>query len=57
MATLAGLPATIAPVGQTAAGLPVGLQIVAPLWEDATSIEYARLLAGVVGGFRPPPGS
>jgi amidase len=55
MATLAGLPATIAPVGQTAAGLPVGLQIVAPMWEDATSIEYARLLADVVGGFRPPP--
>ena len=53
-ATLAGLPATVAPVGHTDAGLPVGIQIVAPMWEDATSIECAGRLAEVIGGFTPP---
>ena len=54
-ATLAGLPATVAPVGLTREGLPVGLQIVAPMWEDGTSIEFAALLAERIGGFTPPP--
>jgi len=55
-ASLAGLPATIAPVGRTSTELPVGIQIVAPMWEDATSIEFAALLADRIGGFVPPPG-
>jgi|HubBroStandDraft_6_1064221.scaffolds.fasta_scaffold70270_2 amidase len=55
-ATLAGLPATTAPVGLTRGGLPVGLQIVGPYLEDATPIDIAGRLADVVGGFRPPPG-
>ncbi len=55
-ATLTGCPATVAPVGLTRAGLPVGLQIMGPFWEDATPIEFARLLAREIGGFRPPPG-
>ena len=55
-ATLAGLPATTAPVGLTPDGLPVGLQIVGPYLEDATPIDVAGRLADVVGGFRPPPG-
>jgi amidase len=54
-ATVAGLPATVAPVGQTAAGLPAGIQIIAPMWEDGTSIEFAALLSEVVGGFTAPP--
>jgi amidase len=54
-ATVAGLPATVAPAGFTDAGLPVGMQIVAPMWEDGTSIEFAALLAAVVGGFVAPP--
>jgi amidase len=53
-ATLSGLPATVAPVGRTNAGLPAGIQIVAPMWEDGTSIEFAALLAEVVGGFSEP---
>jgi amidase len=56
MATLTGCPATVAPVGRTAAGLPVGLQIMGSYLEDATPIEFARLLADVAGGFEPPPG-
>jgi amidase len=54
-ATLGGLPATVAPVGLTDTGLPAGLQIVAPMWEDGTSIEFAALLTDVIGGFSPPP--
>jgi amidase len=53
-AGLAGLPATIAPIGETDGGLPVGIQIIAPMWEDATAIEFARLLGDVVGGFHEP---
>jgi amidase len=55
-ASLAGLPATTAPVGLTADGLPVGIQIVGPYLEDATPIDLAGRLADVIGGFRPPPG-
>jgi amidase len=54
-ASLAGIPATVAPVGLTRDGLPVGIQILAPMWEDATSIEFAALLAERIGGFMPPP--
>lgn len=54
-ATMAYLPATVAPVGRTASGLPVGLQIVGPYLEDRTTIGFARELAQVVGGFVPPP--
>jgi len=55
-ATLTGCPATAAPVGRTPAGLPVGIQIVGPFLEDATPLEFARLMADVVGGFVPPKG-
>ncbi len=54
--SLAGLPATVAPAGRTAAGLPVGLQIVGPYLEDDTSIDFAERAAQVLGGFVPPPG-
>ena len=54
-ATLAGLPATIAPAGLTTTELPVGIQIVAPMWEDGTAIEFAALLSDVIGGFTAPP--
>jgi amidase len=54
-ASLAGLPATVAPVGRTDADLPVGIQIIAPMWEDGTSIEFAHLLSDLIGGFVAPP--
>jgi amidase len=56
LASLSYLPATAAPIGLTAAGLPVGLQIIGPEGEDSTTIEFARLLAAEIGGFAPPPG-
>jgi amidase len=55
-ATLTGCPATAAPIGQSSSGLPVGIQIMGPFWEDATSIEFAALLSDKIGGFTAPIG-
>ena len=52
---LVWLPATVAPVGRTAQGLPVGIQIVAPFLEDFTAIRFAQLLSSELGGFEAPP--
>ena len=54
--TLTGCPSTTAPVGLTATGLPVAIQVMGPFWEDATPIEFAALLADEIGGFAVPPG-
>ena len=54
-ASLAGLPAVVAPVGRTRAGLPVGLQIVGPMYEDDTALTFAQRLAELVGGYERPP--
>jgi amidase len=54
-ASLPGLPAVAAPVGRTPGGLPVGAQIVGPLYEDDTAITFAELLGDVIGGYEPPP--
>jgi len=56
VATMAHLPASVAPIGNTRHGLPVGAQIVGPYLEDHTTIDFARRLAAVVGGFQAPPG-
>ena len=57
LATMAWNPATVAPVGRTATGLPVGVQIVGPYLEDYTTINVARQLAPLIGGFEAPPGA
>jgi amidase len=54
-ASLAGLPAAVAPIGKTPAGLPVGAQIIAPLYEDDTATTFAELLADAIGGYEAPP--
>ncbi|MES1924772.1 amidase [Salinisphaera sp. T31B1] len=54
-ATVAGLPATSAPVGLSDDGLPVGLQIVAGYGQDLTTIAFARHLAAAGLDFTPPP--
>jgi amidase len=52
-ATGAGLPATVAPIGRTDTGLPIGVQIIGPSLEDATPIQFAQLLEQAFGGFVP----
>jgi amidase len=54
-ASLAGLPVVAAPIGRTPGGLPVGAQIMGPLYEDDTAITFAELFTDVIGGYEPPP--
>jgi amidase len=54
-ASLSGLPAVAAPVGRTPSGLPVGAQVVGPLYEDDTAITFAELLGDAIGRYEPPP--
>jgi amidase len=54
-ASLPGLPAVAAPIGRTPGGLPVGVQVLGPLYEDDTPITFAELLGEVIGGYEPPP--
>ena len=53
---VAYLPSTVAPIGFTPDGLPVGVQIVAPQYGDRCSIAFAKLLEQEYHGFIPPPG-
>ena len=48
------LPATVVPVGMTDGGLPVGIQVVGPYLGDRTTIEFARYLEGLLGGYTIP---
>ena len=50
------LPASVAPLGLTAGGLPYGVQIAGPLYGDRTTIAVAGLLERSWRRFVPPPG-
>jgi amidase len=51
-----GLPSAVPPIGRTPAGLPVGVQVVAPFLRDRDAIRVAGLLAELAAGYEPPPG-
>ncbi|MDH4146126.1 MAG: amidase [Acidimicrobiia bacterium] len=55
---MAYLPVTTPPLGLSADGLPVSVQVVAPYLEDRTAIDVAARLAELVpgAGYTPPPG-
>lgn len=55
LAAMAYLPATTIPAGQSAAGLPIGLQIIGPDYADLRCIALARQLESAHRGFLPPP--
>ena len=55
-AVVSYLPASVAPVGITTEGLPVGVQIIGPHMGDHTTIAVAGMLEEILGGFTPPPG-
>ena len=50
------LPSTVAPIGRTRDGLPLGVQIIGGHLQDHTCIAFARALSNTIGGFEPPPG-
>ncbi|WP_439377220.1 amidase [Amycolatopsis lexingtonensis] len=54
LATMPGLPATAVPAGRSPEGLPVGVQLIGPMFEDRTPLRLAELLEPKVGGFRAP---
>jgi amidase len=49
LATFPGLPSTSVPIGKTAEGLPIGMQVIAGPNRDHTAIAVARLVDGAVG--------
>jgi amidase len=55
LATTCGLPATVIPIGVTD-GLPIGVQIIGPEYEDRTPLAFARAVEREFGGFVAPPG-
>jgi amidase len=50
------LPASIAPLGFTRVGLPLGVQIVGPIYGDRTTIAVAAMLEQAWLAFKPPAG-
>jgi amidase len=54
VATMPGLPATAVPAGRSPEGLPVGVQLVGPAFEDRTPLRLAELLEQSIGGFQAP---
>nr|WSY57132.1 amidase [Streptomyces sp. NBC_00886] len=54
LATMPGLPATAVPAGRSPEGLPVGVQLVGPMFEDRTPLRLAELLEERIGGFQAP---
>ena len=55
---LTGLPGLAVPADLDDDGLPVGVQVVGPLWSEMRLLEIARELeqAEILPGFQPPPG-
>ncbi len=50
------LPSTVFPAGLSSTGLPIGVQAVGAEYRDYATIDFTRLLAREIGGFRAPPG-
>lgn len=51
-----GLPATAVPLSLSAAGLPIGAQLVGPAFGDPVCLRFARWLEDEYRAFVPPPG-
>ncbi|OWA01357.1 amidase [Streptomyces sp. CS159] len=49
LATMPGLPATAIPAGLSPDGLPVGVQLIGPMFEDRTPLRLAELLERRIG--------
>lgn len=49
------LPAACVPAGHTAAGLPIGVQVVGRPHEEGRVLAAARVIEEALGGWQPPP--
>jgi Asp-tRNA(Asn)/Glu-tRNA(Gln) amidotransferase A subunit family amidase len=54
-ANVFNLPAACVPAGRTAAGLPVGVQVVGRPHEEWRVLAAAGLIEEALGGWQPPP--
>lgn len=50
---LTGWPAAVVRCGETAGGLPIGVQIAAPPWREDLALDVALRLEHLFGGWRP----
>jgi amidase len=53
---LSGHPAVVIPIGQTQAGLPIGIQIVGKRWREIELLSIVREIDKVIGDLRHPFG-
>jgi amidase len=53
---VAYLPSTVFPAGRDDGGLPIGVQVAAREMGDLATIEFARQVSEVLGGFAAPAG-
>jgi aspartyl-tRNA(Asn)/glutamyl-tRNA(Gln) amidotransferase subunit A len=56
LANLAGVPGISVPVGSSASGLPIGLQLLAPWGEEARLLDAAEVIEAARGPISSPPG-
>jgi amidase len=52
---LVGLPATAVPLGLSSEGLPIGAQVIGPVFADPVCLRFARWLEAEYRAFVPPP--
>ena len=52
---LLGHPAVVIPIGQDAAGLPIGLQIVGHRWQEMKLLTIAQKIDEKIGQYSIPP--
>ena len=50
-ANVLGWPAVVLPTGTTSGGLPIGVQILAPLWREDIALRLAEILEQELGGW------
>jgi amidase len=53
---LTGHPAVVLPLGRSAQGLPIGLQLVGRRWGEMQLLALAARLAEMIGPWQSPPG-
>lgn len=54
LASAPGLPATAIPIGLSSDNLPIGAQVIGPMFGDRTTLRFAQLMEKQFGGFTAP---
>jgi amidase len=56
LSPITGCPAVVMPLGVDRGGLPFGVQLMGPRWNDERLLAVAKVVAGLTEGFHRPPG-